>query len=806
MEKKLLQRYKLADLYKQGSFGRSFLATDSRHNRLVVIKTIECRDVASAQLAAEQEPQLALLRHLHLVSLRDAIREGAKLYLVYDYSETSSLARFLKNEQGQTKYISAEFALAIAQACLSALTFLHTNGVPHGALWAENILLGETIQITDTLLSQLDQIAKGEATKLITDFQAAAKADLYQVGLLLLKSLGNNWGNGEEAQEINWTEELSTQLKALSPVLARLITGLCNPDPTKRYQTARQALNELEDNQAFVIEPELYQQMQVWADERMQAFVQTQKQLQATTDPLLRAALHTNIAEFLLEQAEFEAGIQECLDSLSELDQLEPEYKQKQGLKLEWEQLSLLTKQARILLITGDSVQTRHLVEQQITPLLEKVGLEYDDRSAEIKAWTYLLLGRVHSINSKVDLVSQFYQEALALFQLAQNQVGQVQVLLAQTSYLFRVDPQQALQKIEQASTISIQAHYGMGLVNGWNVQGQYYYGSGELKRCKLLQKQTLVGAKISGTRRYISIGYLALGEAELKDKNLDKGLELIEQALELATRLKMHVTVTFCYNDICWTLIELGRLKQALEYGAKALHYLEEFPHESISVEVRCNYALVSLWSGELVESERILLEGLGLCGEENRYRHRLQTSLIQLYVQQERWAEVEQLVAELEAGTAETGHVPHFLDMQTAILSSKLAQNLKLDWQVLLREVNALIEQASQSIVYAVLPLRILRGRIYCRMLKWAEAESDFKQVLEQAELENRRLLLAEGYYRYAKTLQAWVKQGQAKAGSRSRALGMLAQAATITSAEQTGALLLHQSALKLLNVTRQ
>jgi hypothetical protein len=94
-------------------------------------------------------------------------------------------------------------------------------------------------------------------------------------------------------------------------------------------------------------------------------------------------------------------------------------------------------------------------------------------------------------------------------------------------------------------------------------------------------------------------------------------------------------------------------------------------------------------------------------------------------------------------------------------------------------------------------------MRGRLYTLQAKWNEAQNDFKAATEQAEQENRKLLQAEVYHRWAESLLERITQGETKIGLRSRAIGMLAHAAELY--QEAEASLDHAIVSQLLQVAR-
>jgi hypothetical protein len=215
---------------------RALRGLDARHPSQVLLARDELlrRDVVVKRVTAPEgeEPPLAeariagRLQHPNIVTVHDLVRHGREWLLVTEHLPGGSLEAHLAREGP----LPATEAAAIVDGVLAALEAVHERGVVHCDLKPANILLGPAGQpkIADFGIARggpatvrLDRGAEGTPGFMAPEQAAGGRVtpgtDLYAVGVLL----------GAISRE-------------LPPSLRRVQQRACQPDPGRRWRSARQ--------------------------------------------------------------------------------------------------------------------------------------------------------------------------------------------------------------------------------------------------------------------------------------------------------------------------------------------------------------------------------------------------------------------------------------------------------------------------------------------------------------------------------------------------------------------------------------
>jgi tetratricopeptide (TPR) repeat protein len=410
-----------------------------------------------------------------------------------------------------------------------------------------------------------------------------------------------------------------------------------------------------------------------------------------------------------------------------------------------------------------------------------------------------------------LNIALAFLDEAEAAPASAQAQkVARAEAYLLKANLYIRhyKQPETGLQLLAESRQLCLETHHGLGLLQYINDMGMYYWLQNDPTAAKASQKLLISYAKQLGNLHQATLASYNLASMEILAKNLEEGLHLVEEALQLATRLNLHDNIGFCYSSLAEVLLELGRPKEAARYGWLGLRYVKEYPNKIVEGDLRRNYGYALLKLGKLEESEQLSKQGLEDSNTDAETRLRLYANLVQIYCWQSRWENALNSLATLQQTRAEVSQAEYLIDSYIAQFEFELSyvdEQGPVYWEASLLHLNELMEQANTAAVFRLLPLMIMRGRMLIRLNRWEEAEADFKQAVEMATLEKRGLLLAEAYYWYSVSLLTRLKnnRGERQLGLRPRAVGMLAQAIELN--QQAEALLEWERAANLLKQAR-
>lgn len=134
--------YKLLDTIAEGGFGRAYKAKHLLLDELVCIKhnlNVSKRDT---DLIIKEAKSIWDLRHYALPVMRDLIvLPDGSCCLVMSYIEGPTLMQVVENHQAKKKDLDPENACWIMSRILDALRYLHLNGVVHGDVKPQNVIV-----------------------------------------------------------------------------------------------------------------------------------------------------------------------------------------------------------------------------------------------------------------------------------------------------------------------------------------------------------------------------------------------------------------------------------------------------------------------------------------------------------------------------------------------------------------------------------------------------------------------------------------------------------------------------------------
>lgn len=160
--------YRIESVLGSGGMGDVYLATDTRLNRKIAIKTLleEFSSQADWKQRFKQEAQaVASLSHPNICTLHDVGHTDGVDFLVMEYLEGQTLAERMKEGP-----LSIADVLRYALPIADALHKTHRKGVIHGDLKPGNVMLTKSgVKLLDFGLAQLRQVSSSlEETSSIT--------------------------------------------------------------------------------------------------------------------------------------------------------------------------------------------------------------------------------------------------------------------------------------------------------------------------------------------------------------------------------------------------------------------------------------------------------------------------------------------------------------------------------------------------------------------------------------------------------------------------------------------------------------
>ena len=265
-------RYKILEKIGSGSFATVYRARDTELGREVAIKQLHDEFVNDPQRMERfwQEAQLlASLQHPNIVTIFDIVKERG--WLVLELMQ-GSLAERLKGRQIDLRALRATLAHV-----LRALKYLHAQGVIHGDIKPGNLMIDarRRVKLGDFGLACRVATADGSLLKGTTKYMApetvsddfgdvGPASDLYSLGFSAYDLMcGPNFEElfpGLNAkgrhQQIAWMmwhaapdrqlPEIGRVLEGVPPDLAKVVQKLTQKEQALRYQSADEALSDLQ--------------------------------------------------------------------------------------------------------------------------------------------------------------------------------------------------------------------------------------------------------------------------------------------------------------------------------------------------------------------------------------------------------------------------------------------------------------------------------------------------------------------------------------------------------------------------------
>ena len=270
-----LNHYRIAHALGQGGMGEVYAAEDTKLNRRVALKVLPAAvsaDRHSRERLEREAQAIASLNHPNIVTVYSVEQDGDVLFLTMELVEGQTLAQVIP--QGVPLARLLQLAIPLADAVSAA----HEQGVVHRDLKPLNVMVTPEgrVKVLDFGLAKVketaDAGAAGLSTRELTEdgrivgtvaymspeqaegWAVDHRSDIFSLGLLLYElATGERPFKGDTNMSVlssilRDTPASVTDLRPELPrELGRIVRRCMVKDPARRYQTALDVRNELEE-------------------------------------------------------------------------------------------------------------------------------------------------------------------------------------------------------------------------------------------------------------------------------------------------------------------------------------------------------------------------------------------------------------------------------------------------------------------------------------------------------------------------------------------------------------------------------
>ncbi len=255
-------RYQIKEKISLGRLGMVYKARDIHTEDMVAFKEFSPAFSAEAiDKFLSQARKLKSLNHPHVVKVFDCGSTDTLAYIAEEYVESTNLHKVL-TEREQTP-LPIEQSLDIAVKMAKALEYAHREGVVHGDLTTRNVLIGESVKVTDFGQFRLEEgqsllekpliflTARYVAPEQIKGKSIDNRTDLYSFGAILYEIFSGHpifSGSDVEILQAHLTQipqSPSTFNPAITSPLEHIILKLLAKSPEDRYHSIEQVRHNL---------------------------------------------------------------------------------------------------------------------------------------------------------------------------------------------------------------------------------------------------------------------------------------------------------------------------------------------------------------------------------------------------------------------------------------------------------------------------------------------------------------------------------------------------------------------------------
>ena len=254
--------YRIEALLGRGGTSDVYKARSEISGRLMALKVLKSEFTGNDDylVLLTREEEIRDIRHDAVVRYSECSRtHGGQVYLLMDYVEGPGLDQRLKDGP-----MSADDLMTVCRCVAGGLAAAHARNIVHRDLSPDNIILrdGNPAQAVIIDFGIAKDTNPGAETIVGNEFagkyayaapeqlngQTDARSDIYSLGALLLANYrGASPDVGSNPMEVVQRKSEPLKTDGVEEPLKTMIDRMTNPDPDKRFQTAREVLNFLDN-------------------------------------------------------------------------------------------------------------------------------------------------------------------------------------------------------------------------------------------------------------------------------------------------------------------------------------------------------------------------------------------------------------------------------------------------------------------------------------------------------------------------------------------------------------------------------
>lgn len=265
MELENVGRYRIVRRLGSGGFGEVFLAEDPTLQRRVALKILSAADEKSKRRFVREAITASQLSHPNVAVVYEAAESDGVAYIAMQHVDGETL----RDRLARGRLSPAEI-VRIAREVADALDDAHRHGIVHRDVKPGNIMLDARghAKVLDFGLAKIAEDASyGEATdvkettagKFLGTMQYVspeqggghavdARSDIFSFGIVLYEMISgkNPFAAPTFVETIRRVCEMTPPPLDTTPQLKRVVTKCLEKNPERRYQSAREIVNDLD--------------------------------------------------------------------------------------------------------------------------------------------------------------------------------------------------------------------------------------------------------------------------------------------------------------------------------------------------------------------------------------------------------------------------------------------------------------------------------------------------------------------------------------------------------------------------------
>ena len=145
-----IRHYQLIKMIGKGSYGKIYLAEDTKKNNLVALKIIDktfLENLGKTEEAFIEQYMLIHLKNKNIINLLSCFQTKQNLIFVIEYFKNGNFQNYLKQIQSINGILSYETSKFYLAELLNILLYFQENNIVHLDLKPGNILMDERLHL-----------------------------------------------------------------------------------------------------------------------------------------------------------------------------------------------------------------------------------------------------------------------------------------------------------------------------------------------------------------------------------------------------------------------------------------------------------------------------------------------------------------------------------------------------------------------------------------------------------------------------------------------------------------------------------